>query len=50
MEEFLLSAEAEEFIWGFTRAMEMVGGVSLVIFFSLCEEMNQNYHHTECEQ
>lgn len=33
MEEFLLSAETEG-IWGFTKAMEMVGGVSLFIFFS----------------
>lgn len=28
------SAETED-IWGFTRAIEMVGGVSLVIVFSL---------------
>lgn len=34
VEEFLPSAEAEG-IWGFIRAVEMVGGVSLVIFFSL---------------
>lgn len=36
VEEFLPSAETED-IWGFTRAIEMVGGVSLVIFFSLCK-------------
>lgn len=34
MEEFFPSAEIED-IWGFTRAIAMVGGVSLVIFFSL---------------
>lgn len=39
VEEFLPSAEAED-IWGFTRAMEMVGGVSLVIVFSLCKGMD----------
>lgn len=38
VEEFLLSAEAED-IWGFTRAIEMVGGVSLVIFL-LCNGMD----------
>jgi len=39
VEEFLLSAEAED-IWGFSRAMETVGGVSLVIFFSLCNGLD----------
>lgn len=34
VEEFFPSAEIEG-IWGFTRAIAMVGGVSLVIFFSL---------------
>lgn len=34
VEEFFPSAEIEG-IWGFTSAMAMVGGVSLVIFFSL---------------
>lgn len=34
VEEFLPSAE-EEAIWGFIRAMEIVDGVSLVMFFSL---------------
>lgn len=48
VEEFLPSAEAED-IWGFTRAIEMVGGVSLVIFFSLCKGI-QNDHHMESKQ
>lgn len=39
VEEFLPSA-AIEGIWGFTRAIAMVGGVSLVIFFSLCKWMD----------
>lgn len=34
VEEFFPSAEIEG-IWGFTSAIAMVGGVSLVIFFSL---------------
>lgn len=34
VEEFFPSSEIEG-IWGFTRAIAMVGGVSLVIFFSL---------------
>lgn len=34
VEELFPSAEIEG-IWGFTRAIAMVGGVSLVIFFSL---------------
>lgn len=34
VEEFLPSAGTED-IWGFNRAIEMLG-VSLVIFFSLC--------------
>lgn len=42
VEEFLLSAE-EEGIWGFTRAMETVGGVSLVIFFSLWNKIHNYY-------
>lgn len=39
VEEFLPSAEAED-IWGFTSAIEIAGGVSLVIFFSLCKGMD----------
>lgn len=37
MEEFLPSAETEG-IWGFTNAMEMVGGVSLFIFFTVFKQ------------
>lgn len=39
VEEFFPSAEIEG-IWGFTRAIAMVGGVSLVIFFSLFKRMD----------
>lgn len=39
VEEFFPSAEIEG-IWGFTRAIAMVGGVSLVIFFSLFKWMD----------
>lgn len=37
VEEFLPSAETEG-IWGFTNAMEMVGGVSLFIFFTVFKQ------------
>ena len=48
VEEFLPSAEAED-IWGFTRAMEMVGGVSLVIVFSLCKGMDAQWSSHETQ-
>lgn len=41
VEEFLPSAETEG-IWGFTNAMEMVGGVSLFIFFSVFKQSRKN--------
>lgn len=46
VEEFLLSVEAED-IWGFTRAIEMVGGVSLVIFFSFCNGTDTEWSSSE---
>lgn len=39
VEEFLPSVETEG-IWGFNRAIDIVGGVSLVIFFSSCKDMD----------
>lgn len=50
VEEFLLSAETEG-IWGFTKAMEMVGGVSLFIFFSGFKHLKQKKNsscHVSC--
>lgn len=48
MEEFLPSAETEG-IWGFTNAIEMVGGVSLFIFFTVFKQSKKSKHQPPCQ-